>query len=81
MIQMSCPQWRRVLKKHGTVNNLARVAASAPLIGRFEWVTEQCGRPLLSETQRARGICDACFNGWTHEYNHPVEVPTRSSED
>ena len=62
-----CPVERRKLVRHETLD--LATGASKPV--SEEWVTEACNTPLFGD--RARGICNGCASGWTHEHNYPTD--------
>jgi hypothetical protein len=64
----SCTQMRRQLVTHSTLS----LRTGERTEGRQEWVTKPCGVPLFGDAARARGTCDSCASGWTHEHNYPV---------
>jgi len=66
-----CQQWRRSLVTTGTINHIR----NGRLIGTAEWRTQQCGAPLFNDAARARGLCQGCATGWTHEHNYPIDPP------
>jgi hypothetical protein len=63
-----CTTLRHVKTTHyvGFENALNGVAS------RIEWVTQPCGTPLFSDTEREAGTCRSCLAGWSCSDNFPV---------
>lgn len=65
----SCTIKRTFVRNHGTFS----LATGKIEMTRSETVTEQCNVPLFGDTDRQRGICSACAEGW--------EVPDNTFAD
>jgi len=60
----SCHTLRRVLVRLPTTG--------ATTLAGQEWTTRACEVPLLSDAERACGVCRWCVAGWTHPENRPL---------
>jgi hypothetical protein len=69
-MSMHCTQMRRMLVRRGRLDVHGKVKVEPE---SANWVTTECHIPLFTDQDRERGKCEACFTGWTHYLNFPVE--------
>lgn len=73
---MGCKIIRRKL---GTLGIMSFNGGPTKTTGQ-EWREEECGTPIFSKIggnyKYGKSVCDSCANGWTHEHNFMLDIPS-----